>query len=71
MSQTNSENTITVQELIEELEKHPKDAEVIFGDVNSLHFSRVKERGHDQVQIEFNEQVYRDSEGLLVVQDLE
>jgi len=46
MSQTNSENTITVQELIEE-------------------------RGHDQVQIEFNEQVYRDSEGLLVVQDLE
>lgn len=59
---------ITVAQLIKELSVCPPDAEV---DFSSLSFKRVKPRGPQDVQIEFNQHIYRDNEGQLVVLDLE
>jgi len=59
---------ITVGELIEQLKGKPKDAVLYFG---GLDFFRLKDRNQDgsMVQMEFEQTVYRDSKGNLVVQD--
>ena len=65
---SNRKPLITVEQLIRELSFHDKDARVEF---SGLDFMRVKSRGDDLVQIEFDQQVYRDSSGNVVVQNLE
>jgi hypothetical protein len=55
---------ITVRELIELLRKEKQDSTVEFGG-GGLTFYRVKTRGSNTVQIEFNESVYRDKSGRL------
>lgn len=61
---TNKRHPITVRELMEELRKHDPDAEVFFG---GLDYYRVKSRGSKIIQIEFNQSVYLDRAGLVVV----
>lgn len=58
---------ITVGELRSQLEGIP-DAWTV--DFSGLTFYRVKQRAPTHVQIEFNEVVYRDANGHLVVRDL-
>lgn len=55
---------ITVRDLIEQLKGHEPEAIVHFG---GLDFYRVKSRGEKLVQIEFNETVYKDDNGNVVV----
>lgn len=68
MVQTDLRPRITVGELIDELKRFNPDAEIHFG---GLHFYRLKHRGELIVQCEFDETVYRDSAGRLVVEDHE
>lgn len=56
---------ITVKELIEELQKEDETLEISFG---GLDFYRLKDRG-GSLQIEFNQTVYRDYSGLVVVEN--
>ncbi len=56
--------TITVKELIERLKIENPTSEVYFG---GLDFYRVKRRGPDLVQIEFNQTVYDDKDGNVYV----
>ncbi len=58
---------ITVGELRRELEVFPDDAELYFG---GLTFYRLKTRGPKLVALEFNQQVYRHTDGTLVIEDL-
>ena len=59
---------ITVGMLKQALEGIPDDHEL---DFSGLEFYRVKRRGPELLQIEFNELVYRDKEtGLVVVENL-
>lgn len=57
--------TITVADLIELLKVEDPNMPLYFG---GLHFYRLKDRGA-HVQVEFNETVYRDSEGYVVVEN--
>ena len=57
---------LTVVELIEMLKMHDPASEVTFG---GLDFYRVKRRGEDVVQIEFNQTVYRDEDGVLQIRE--
>lgn len=57
---------ITVGELRRQLEAFPDDAELYIGD---LVFYRLKRRGDNLVQVEFNQTIYRDSSGRWVVDD--
>ena len=59
---------ITVGELREQLKLFAGDAELYFG---GLRFNRLKSRGEKLVQLEFHEQVYRDRDGTLTVEDLD
>lgn len=56
--------TITVGMLRDALAMYPDDHELSF---SGLEFYRVKQRGPDLVQIEFNEHVHRDETGRVVV----
>jgi hypothetical protein len=57
---------ITVGDLRRQLEGYPDDAELFFG---GLRFYRLKSRGEKLVQLEFQEQVYREQDGTLVAID--
>jgi hypothetical protein len=56
---------ITVKELIEDLSKQDPNLEVYFG---GLDFYRLKDRG-GVLQVEFNQSVYKDENGKIVVED--
>lgn len=58
--------TITLGRLREELSQWPDDTEISF---SGLTWYRPKQRGENLVQIEFNELVYLDEEGRVVVQN--
>lgn len=60
--------TIELGQLLDQLAGLPRSTRVSFG---GLRFYRVKHRGDDLVQIEFNEQVFLDEQGRVVVQTLE
>lgn len=62
------EPLITVGMLIEHLSGYDESMEL---DFSGLDFSRLKQRGPNLVQLEFVQQVYRDHEGNVVVQNLE
>lgn len=64
----NGEPYITVNELIEELKKHPGDMLV---DFSTLDFQRLKRRSPTVIQVEFSQLVYRDDENNVVVDNLE
>lgn len=59
---------ITVGELIEHLQGHDPNAELIFSD-DALDFYRLKKRGPLLVQMEFDQLVYKDKEGNRILQD--
>lgn len=59
---------VTVGDLRRQLEIFPDDAELYMG---GLRFYRLKSRGPQLVQLEFNEVVYRDADGALVAEDIE
>lgn len=61
-----NEPRITVRELMDELSGYSPDTEVSF---SGLEFSRLKPRSKKTVQVEFVESVYRDAQGLVVVQN--
>lgn len=66
---TRETQLITVGMLKQALEGIPDHHEL---DFSGLEFYRVKQRGPELHQVEFNEQVYRDKEtGLVVVENLE
>jgi hypothetical protein len=56
---------ITVKELIEQLKVEDQDLEICFG---GLDFYRLKDRG-GCLQIEFNQTVYLNDEGYVVVEN--
>lgn len=60
--------TITLGHLREQLKPYPDNYEVIF---SGLDFFRVKEKSPGLLQIEFNQQVYLDEQGNVVVHNLE
>ena len=58
---------VTVGKLIDRLSVFPKDAELLFGgSVDGLSFYRIKSRGENLVQLEFNEDVDRNKSGEMV-----
>lgn len=59
--------TITVGELRQALSLYSDDTELSFG---GLEFYRLKSRGDKLAQIEFNQPVYLDSSGRVVVENL-
>lgn len=59
-------HTIDLKTLLDQLEEYPSDMRVSF---SGLDFKRVKQRGQNMLQIEFNQSVYRTDEDLLVVED--
>jgi hypothetical protein len=58
--------TITVGDLIRRLQAFPADADLTFSGV--LHFYRLKSRGANNVNVEFNESVYRTDTGEWVIE---
>jgi hypothetical protein len=56
---------ITVKELIELLKEENQDFEIHFG---GLEFNRLKDRG-TELQFQFNQLVYQDEKGDVVVQN--
>lgn len=60
--------TISVGRLREELSAYPDHYEISF---SGLEFYRVKTRGPELVQVEFNQPVYLDETGRVVVHNLE
>jgi hypothetical protein len=50
---------MTIGELRDELEDWPDGDEIIFG-CEELEFYRLKKRGDDAVQLEFNQTIYKD-----------
>ncbi len=59
---------ITVGQLKEHLKIYDDDYKI---DFSGLDFYRIKQRDDKLIQIEFNQQVYRDAQGCVVVQNLE
>ena len=59
---------ITVGDLKRQLEVFDPKAWLIFGG-GGLDFYRLKRRGEDLVQVEFDQQIYRTEEGELIVED--
>lgn len=57
--------TISVGDLIKQLQLFPADADLTFS--GGLHFYRLKVRGPNNVNVEFNENVYRTGTGDWVV----
>ncbi|MBL8401293.1 hypothetical protein [Accumulibacter sp.] len=60
--------SITVKELREHLSLYSDDCMI---DFSGLEFYRLKQRGENSVQMEFNQQVYRTPEGRVVVENLD
>lgn len=60
--------TSELGQLLDEFVGLPRTTRVSF---SGLSFYRVKQRGDDLVQIEFNQQVFLDEQGRVVVQNLE
>ena len=58
---------LTIKDLKNQLSAYEDDCEV---DFSGLDFYRLKKRGDKLVQVEFNQQVYRTGEGLVVVENL-
>ena len=58
---------ITVGRLKDAIAGYPDDYTI---DFSGLEFYRVKQRGDTHLQIEFNQQVYLDEKGDVVVQNL-
>lgn len=59
---------ITVGELKEHLAIYPDNYTI---DFSGLEFYRLKQRGDTHVQLEFNQSVYRNAEGRVVVENHE
>lgn len=59
------ESRITVGALKKMLSAYPDDWDLYFG---GLEFYRLKDRGN-HVQVEFNETVYRDDQGRVVIEN--
>ena len=59
---------ITVGELMKQLSVFSPNAEI---DFSGLDFYRLKSRGTNLVQLEFNQQVYRDDKGNVSAHNLE
>lgn len=59
---------LTVGELKKELEGYPDHYELYFG---GLDFYRLKQRGPKLVQVEFNQTVYKDKNGKVVIENLD
>lgn len=64
-----SNSELTVGEFLAKFNAFSHDDRLIFGD-DALTFSRTKLRGEGLVQVEFNEQVYKNDAGEIVVEDL-
>ncbi|MEN4919697.1 hypothetical protein ABE485_13555 [Achromobacter spanius] len=60
---------ITVGMLIEHLKVYDPECELAFS--GGLEFYRTKQRGPDLVQIEFNQNVWRDEKGVWRVDDVD
>lgn len=58
---------ITIKELIEDLEKYDKKLPLYFG---GLDFYRLKDRGHF-LQVEFNQTVYKNQDGKIIIENHE
>ena len=58
---------ITVGEMLDQLKVFPKDTTLYFG---GLDFYRLKSRGDDLVQVEFDQPVYRDDTGRVIVDNI-
>lgn len=63
-----NQQLITVGDLLDQLKHYPRDAKLSF---SGLDFYRLKWRGENVIQVEFNQPVYRNSEGLVVVENLD
>lgn len=59
---------LTIGELKKHLEGYPDHYELYFG---GLDFYRLKQRGPERVQMEFNQQVYTDNDGKVVIENLD
>ncbi len=59
--------TIKVGELRRWLDGYPNDFDLSFG---GLEFYRIKTRGENIAMVEFNQPVYLDEEGLVVVHNI-
>ncbi len=59
--------TITIGELKEHLAAYPDHYAL---DFSGLKFYRLKQRGEESVQLEFNQAVYLDKEGYVVIDNL-
>jgi hypothetical protein len=57
---------ITIKEFKENLSIYPDDCELSF---SGLDFYRVKQRGDKLIQVEFNQSVYLDSKGQVVIEN--
>jgi len=64
----NGKPWMTVEELIERLQKFPGHLLV---DFSTLDFERLKQRSPTVLQVEFSQMVYRDEENNVVVDNLE
>lgn len=62
------EKLITVGILLDSLQHYPRDTLLSF---SGLDFCRLKERDKNLVQIEFNQLVYRNSDGVVVIENLD
>lgn len=62
------ESSITVAELIDHLRIFPDHYKIYFG---GLDFYRLKKRGDNFIQMEFNQPVYLNKQGLVVVENPE
>ena len=62
------ESLITIGDLVRKLSVFDSSDKI---DFSGLDFNRLKSRGEGLVQLEFNQQVYRNHEGDVVVQNLE
>lgn len=60
--------TITVGELISHLKAFPLDFNIDFCGFN---FYRLKQRGEKSIQMEFNQSVYVDKTGKIIIENLE
>ena len=58
----------TVGDLRRQLSVYPEHYEV---DFSGLDFYRLKQRGDELIQVEFNQPVYRDANGRVIVENLD
>ena len=68
MSKNTYQPTRTVGDIIDELSRFDRNQLI---DFSGLDFYRFKQRSPTTVQCEFNQMVYRDEEGHVVVENLE